>query len=62
MAGKEKSIDMRYAKRRIKCNCGHLARGHYLREGCCNECGCTWYWPNDKWLKKQAETQGRTMR
>lgn len=46
-------IDMKYAKRKIKCNCGHYAKNHVFKEGCCYECGCTWYWPNDKWLKKQ---------
>jgi hypothetical protein len=46
-------IDPNYARRKIVCNCGHLAKDHYLKEGCCDKCGCTWYYPNDKWLEKQ---------
>lgn len=29
--------------RRIKCNCGHYMKNHYLEEGQCDRCGCTWY-------------------
>lgn len=36
---------------RVKCNCGH-----YNREGACDDCGCTWYYPNDKYiLRKKKE-------
>ena len=50
-AVKTKEFNKKY--KRIKCNCGHLMKDHYLKEGCCSLCGCTWYWPNDKYLKKQ---------
>jgi hypothetical protein len=36
----------------VKCNCGHTAKQHYQGTGQCNECGCTWFWPNDKWVLK----------
>ena len=42
----------------IQCNCGHLSKDHYLGEGFCDLCACTWYWPNDKYIlryKKKAE-------
>ena len=50
------SIDIKYAKQYIRCNCGHLSKYHFNGEGCCVECGCTWYHPNDRWLKKQKRT------
>ena len=40
---------------RVKCNCGHYPKDHYRREGCCNKCGCTWYYPNDKYLAKKKK-------
>lgn len=45
--------DIKYAKARVKCDCGHYAKDHYRREGQCNECGCTWYYPNVHWINKQ---------
>ncbi len=50
-------LDIAYAKSHIKCDCGHYAKDHYLAEGWCQhpkagECGCTWYYPNVRWLKK----------
>ena len=45
-------MDLTYAKEHIICDCGHLAKDHYLKEGCCDKCGCTWYWPNHKWINK----------
>lgn len=36
----------------ILCNCGHTRAQHFLTEGCCEKCGCTWYWPNDKYILK----------
>jgi hypothetical protein len=47
------TINPKYARRKIKCDCGHYAKEHYLREGSCNKCGCTWYYPNVHWIKKQ---------
>lgn len=37
---------------KIKCNCGHHAKDHYGYAGFCNECGCTWYYPNDVWIER----------
>ena len=28
------------------CDCGHPKTTHYNNEGCCDVCGCTWYYPN----------------
>jgi len=47
------TIDIKYAQHNIVCNCGHYSKDHFEGEGCCSKCGCTWYYPNDKWLKKQ---------
>lgn len=55
------SIDPKYAKAHIVCDCGHYARDHYLKEGCCNKCGCTWYYPNDKWIRKQKRIARKNM-
>lgn len=33
----------------VKCTCGHTAK-HHFKGGWCNECGCTWFYPNDKWI------------
>jgi hypothetical protein len=38
--------------KKVKCNCRHYMKDHFLKEGCCFECGCTWYWPNDKFILK----------
>jgi len=43
---------------RVKCDCGHYPKDHYRREGWCDKCGCTWYWPNVRYQarkKKEAE-------
>lgn len=37
----------------VKCDCGHTAKFHYLHEGCCDKCGCTWYYPNVYYMKKK---------
>jgi hypothetical protein len=46
-------IDPKYAKQHIQCDCGHYAKDHFLKEGCCDKCGCTWYYPNYKWIIRQ---------
>ena len=41
----------------VKCNCGHTIKDHY-RGGWCHsgshpkagKCGCTLFYPNDKWI------------
>ena len=41
---------------RVKCDCGHYPKDHYNRRGWCDECGCTWYHPNYRYvLRKKAE-------
>lgn len=35
----------------IKCDCGHLQKDHYHKEGYCCKCGCTWFYPNIKYIK-----------
>lgn len=50
----------------IKCNCGHTAKDHHNGEGWCHskghpregQCGCTWYYPNDKWISKNRKKSG----
>lgn len=47
---------------KVKCNCGHFKKDHY-RGGFCHssahpkagQCGCTFYYPNDKWILKQKK-------
>jgi hypothetical protein len=44
---------------RVKCDCGHYPKDHYVREGWCDECGCTWYYPNHRYIlrkKKEKKT------
>ena len=36
--------------RRIRCGCGCYPKDHYNGEGGCDKCGCTWYYPNDKFI------------
>ena len=36
----------------IKCDCGHTAKIHFGNQGCCDECGCTWYHPNYNYIKR----------
>jgi hypothetical protein len=38
---------------KVKCDCGHYSKDHFCGEGCCNECGCTWYYPNYKYILRQ---------
>jgi len=42
-------------KPKIKCNCGHYPEDHYLEEGACSKCGCTWYYPNDKYILAKSK-------
>ncbi len=44
--------EQKYIKSRIRCGCTHYARDHYNHEGWCDKCGCTWYWPNDTFIKR----------
>ena len=46
-------ITIKYARAFIKCDCGHYARQHWNTQGWCDKCGCTWYYPNYKWIMKK---------
>lgn len=64
-----RKLKLRWGKHsRVKCDCGHYPKDHYLREGCCTAkvqwgkrkatCGCTWYYPNVNYiLRKKKEKQ-----
>lgn len=52
----EKEFNKKY--RRVKCNCGCYMKDHFEKRGWCSKNGCTWYWPNDKYLFKQ-QTKAR---
>jgi hypothetical protein len=46
----------------VKCNCGHTVKDHWHGGWChssghpkAGQCGCTWFYPNDKWIKKQEK-------
>lgn len=44
---------------RVKCDCGHYPKDHYVREGQCGRCGCTWYHPNYRYvLRRRKEAKG----
>ena len=45
----------------VKCNCGHYKKDHYRGEGQCSKCGCTWYYPNDKWILKNYAKPGQSI-
>lgn len=38
--------------KRVRCDCGHYPIDHYKGEGWCDKCGCTWYYPNFRYIKK----------
>jgi hypothetical protein len=49
-------MEIRWGKHsKIKCNCGHYPKDHFAREGWCDRCGCTWYYPNDEYILKQKK-------
>ncbi len=56
----ERSVICNKIPPNVKCNCGHTRKHHY-KGGWCHsrnhpeqgKCGCTWFYPNDKWLKKR---------
>jgi len=53
---KKKDTKKRWgAYSKVKCGCGHYPRDHFNREGSCFKCGCTWYYPNDKFVLKQQK-------
>ncbi len=44
---------------KVKCNCGHYPKDHFNREGVCSKCGCTWYYPNDKFIRTFSDKDKR---
>lgn len=54
-------IEKRWRKHsRVKCDCTHYPKDHHNREGFCDKCGCTWYWPNVKYIKRKQEEAKRS--
>jgi len=51
---------MKNVPKNVKCDCGHTCKDHYQGIGFCHdsthpkagECGCTWFYPNINWVKK----------
>jgi len=51
----------------VKCDCGHTQKDHYAGEGWCHhskhknpgKCGCTWFYPNMKYIKNKNEERKR---
>ena len=39
----------------VKCGCGHTQKSHYAGEGCCHDCGCTWFYPNDRYINEKRK-------
>jgi len=35
----------------VKCDCTHRRDEHYLKEGACTKCACTWFHPDAKYCK-----------
>ena len=47
---------------RVKCDCGHYPKDHYGRSGWCDKCGCTWYYPNVRYIKRKQLTEEKENR
>lgn len=49
----------------VKCDCGHTQKDHYENNGWCHhtghqnpgKCGCTWFHPNRKYVKRKKIEQ-----
>ncbi len=39
----------------IKCDCGDKQKDHFLGEGWCDKCGCTWFYPNVYYIKRKKK-------
>jgi len=44
---------------RVKCDCGHYPKDHHAREGWCDECGCTWYYPNHRYILRKKKEKNK---
>jgi hypothetical protein len=42
----------RKIRKDCKCDCGHTKEQHYIGEGQCRYCGCTWFYPCIARVKK----------
>jgi len=60
--------EMERIRKTVKCNCGHYFKNHHLfmgMGGWCKKCGCTWYYPNDKYIirkSKEKKLQAKKMK
>jgi hypothetical protein len=43
---------IRKIRKDCKCDCGHTKDQHYIGEGCCHKCACTWFYPCIARVKK----------
>jgi len=43
-----------YYHQNIKCDCTHKQNDHY-NGGWCKKCGCTWFYPNIKYIERKKE-------
>lgn len=57
----EKSRAWEKKHKRVKCNCGHYMKDHY-GAGWCDKCGCTWYWPNDRYILREQKKKENLLR
>jgi len=39
----------------IKCDCKHKQEDHYIGEGSCKKCACTWFYPHFKYRKNKEK-------
>ena len=45
---------------RVKCDCGHYPKDHHAGEGWCNKCGCTWYYPNVRYIMRKRREKDKS--
>jgi hypothetical protein len=51
----------------VKCDCGHKQKDHHQNTGYCHhsqhpesgKCGCTWFHPNVKYVRKKKIEQAK---
>ena len=64
MSDKKKDLSISYMKNihgNVKCDCGHRQNDHRANEGWCHDsshpkagkCGCTWFHPNVRYIKRK---------
>ncbi len=47
---------------KVKCDCTHYPKDHYGRWGWCDKCGCTWYYPNVRWVRRKQKEVKKDIR